>query len=190
MNKEKTITKTPQHLKLDFKTFEEPQLKTMLEVSEAWITAIDNMDDPYWCSLLGAAGTGKTHLAKACRQKITDYTLDLYKDKKGRNKRHTVGFIYWPEVVRRIRAGDYYLIESYAKMDILFIDDFGAEHKTEFSIGGANELFNKRCRKWTFITSNFSLEDISEQIDNRISSRLIRDGNVVTETNVIDFSLR
>ena len=57
-------------------------------------------------------------------------------------------------------------------------------------IGGANELFNKRCRKWTFTTSNLSLDDISEQIDNRISSRLIRDGNVVTETNVIDFSLR
>jgi len=67
---------------------------------------------------------------------------------------------------------------------------FGAEHKTEFSIGGANELFNKRCRNWTFTTSNLSLDDISEQIDNRISSRLIRDGNVVTETNVIDFSLR
>ena len=82
MNKEKITTKTPQHLKLDLKTFEEPQLKTMLEVSEAWITAIDNMDYPYWCSLLGAAGTWKTHLAKACRQKITDYTLDLYKDKK------------------------------------------------------------------------------------------------------------
>jgi len=148
------------------------------------------MDDPYWCSLLGAAGTGKTHLAEACRQKITDYTLDLYKDKKGRNKRHTVGFIYWVEVVAKLRAGDYYLIDSYSKKDILFIDDFGAEQKTEFSIGGANELFNKRCRKWTFITSNLSLDDISKQIDERISSRLIRGGNVVTETNAIDFSFR
>ena len=73
MNKEKTTTKTPQHLKLGFNTFEEPQLKTMSEISEAWLTAINNNDNPYWCSLLGACGTGKTYLATACKQKIADY---------------------------------------------------------------------------------------------------------------------
>ena len=190
MNKEKTTTKTPQHLKLDFNPFEEPQLKTMLKLSEDWLTAINNNDKPYWCSLLGASGTGKTYLAKGCKQKIADYTLDLYEDKKGRNQRYTVDFMYWPEVVRRVRGGEYYLIDSYSKKDILFIDDFGAEHKTEFSIGGSNELFNKRLHKWTFLTSNLSLNDIAEQIDSRISSRIIRDGNRVAETNAMDFSLR
>ena len=48
----------------------------------------------------------------------------------------------------------------------------------------------KRSRKWTFLTSNPSLNDIDEQIDKSIASRITRDGNRVAETNTIDFSLR
>ena len=53
-----------------------------------------------------------------------------------------------------------------------------------------NEIFNNRLGKWTFITSNLSLENLHDELDARIVSRLNHGKNEIVQTNAIDFSMR
>jgi len=50
-------------------------------------------------------------------------------------------------------------------------------------------LLDKRMGKWTFITSNLTMERFAE-LDNRIASRLIRDHNKVLQIVTTDYALR
>jgi DNA replication protein DnaC len=65
--------------------------------------------------------------------------------------------------------------EKVARFDgILFIDDLGAEKLTDFVKQITYFILNEREQRMlpTVITSNFSLDEIDEKIDRRISSRI------------------
>ena len=66
----------------------------------------------------------------------------------------------------------------------------GAEYKTDYGLSALNEIFNRRLGKWTFITSNFSLQYIYNDFDGRIASRMMRGNNEIIQTNAIDYNLR
>ena len=66
-------------LNLEFETFGESDLAKMKEKSQKWLFAQSQKSDPYWCSLLGTSGTGKTYLAKQCKNKIEQLGLNMYK---------------------------------------------------------------------------------------------------------------
>jgi DNA replication protein DnaC len=66
--------------------------------------------------------------------------------------------------------------EEVANFDgVLFIDDLGANKPTEWVRQITYYIINEREQRMLpiVITSNFSLEEIAEQIDTRISSRII-----------------
>ena len=64
----------------------------------------------------------------------------------------------------------------------------GHSHST-FAIDKLYELLNERLGKWTVLTSNLTLTQFQEW-DQRIASRLIRDGNECVETVTKDFATR
>ena len=53
-----------------------------------------------------------------------------------------------------VRQERYGYINKASEIDILFLDDLGAEYKTDYGLIALNEIFNRRLGKWTFITSN------------------------------------
>ena len=180
-----------QNLKLDFKTFGDPELVRLLDASQKWLEGHSRNGEPHWCSLLGKSGTGKTFLAKQCKNKIKHLGLDLYQHKvTGITQQKSMQWFYWPKFVRRLRSNEYSLVDAAIEADILFIDDLGAEYKTDYITGALTEICDQRLSKWTFITSNLTLDGIAGEVDPRVTSRMLRGENLVAETSALDFVLR
>lgn len=161
--------------------------RTHPELQRAWQAASDFAADlarrgepARWLSLLGVSGCGKTMLAKAVRQSVLHHRPES-----------TCAFFKWTSVVNRyLRQGDYGIIPYLAEdVDVLVLDDIGLETGSSFSNAKLGELLDARLGKWTLLTSNLLLADISEQIDMRVASRLVRgESEVVQLVHVPDWS--
>lgn len=126
------------------------------------------LDGKSFC-LCGSAGTGKTYLACLIAK---DLVL----------KEKPVQYLSFPAFVIRLQSSFreneesmYNLLLKYAKEpEILIVDDLGAEGLTPLVQRAIYYIINEREQwgKQVIITSNFSLTEIDEQIDPRISSRI------------------
>ena len=156
---------------------------------EAYESAKDFCNSSRGLFLYGSAGTGKTHLAIASYQQIEN------------SKR----FVSVPELLLRIRSSfSKYATETEEEIideltgvkniwydsgehtepivEYLFLDDFGAEKISDFSIETLYLIFDRRIRLEqykVFITSNLSLKQIGEKISDRIASRIVELCNIV-----------
>lgn len=159
-----------------------------------------NATNPYWLSLLGSSGVGKTRLARAVWRTFESVTkfdiwLDVKKDKDGNiisvAKRGDRGqFIQWRSLCSVVREGAWGWVEDICRDDFIILDDVGAEYDREgsgFTASILDRILNARREKWTMITCNLSLEAIGEKLDVRIASRLLRDRHVVVECDADDF---
>ena len=181
----------PPEFNLNFETFEDSGLIKMKKYSEEWLHSIALGRKRYWCTLLGSVGTGKTYLANQCREKIKKMGLDYPLNKNLGFRQYKPAIeIYMPSFMMNVRQEGYGYINKASEVDILFLDDLGAEYKTEYGLSALNEIFNRRLGKWTFITSNFSLEYIYNDFDGRIASRMMRGNNEIIQTDAIDYNLR
>ena len=66
------------------------------------------------------------------------------------------------------------IIERYSDIDILYLDDLGTEKPSDWAIQVLYLLIDRRYSemKRTIISSNLSLNEISDRLDDRISSRI------------------
>lgn len=142
----------------------------------ATVKRIDSTTDSMY--LTGEKGTGKTHLAAAI-------VRELVLDKTPRHRRSVVDDIGWisvPDLLLEIRGafrdhserseGD--IIEQYSDYKLLVLDDLGAEKTTEWSLQTLYTIIDRRYReeRQTIITSNLSLDELADKLDDRIASRL------------------
>ena len=143
--------------------------------------------EPRWLSLIGNSGTGKTHLAKGA-----------WKAWEGKGKWFERGgvnmvkhglFKSFSKMCNEMRAGAFGIFQSCADADFLVLDDLGAEYATEFSQRQLASMLDQRLGKWTLITSNLSMAEISD-IDVRIADRMIRGGNKVVEIDCVSYAMR
>ena len=108
--------------------------------------------------LNGAFGCGKTYLISACLNELA-------------KKDHKIAIIYYPEFLRSLKEsfGDY---ETYSEkfrliknVEILLIDDIGAETMTEWSrdeVLGTILQYRMQEGLTTFFTSNLTINDLEE----------------------------
>jgi len=159
---------------------------------------------PYWLSLLGTSGAGKTMLAKIIWRKFRD-TLDREIDwpstkrtqgpncPHGRIIRYHGGYINWGDAINnRMLKGEYDFLEDMREYSFFAIDDIASEYERHRELS-ASKLYNvleARLRKWTVITANLSLDQIGNNLDARIASRMLRNESVVVDVNVPDYNLR
>lgn len=138
----------------------------------SWIDSMDdNLDQGKGIWLMGDTGTGKT-------------TLAMLVSKEALRRNHTVAIYSMPSLLTRIRAtfdaeaGE----ESYAEfferlcdVDLLHIDDLGAEKQTDWVLEQLYALINERYerQKSVVVTTNLTQEELEAQIGNRTVSRLI-----------------
>jgi len=115
--------------------------------------------------LFGGAGSGKTFLAAMILKELW---------MKGKNGT----FLSYPEFIFSIQT-DYenkasLVDENKTYQGCLVIDDFGAEKMTDFVRQVSYLIINYReqNRLQTIVTSNFTLDEVDQFIDRRISSRI------------------
>jgi len=135
--------------------------------------------------ITGSVGSGKTVFLCSMIKKYLKESpyMGTEKDRYGRdNGRIRCKFISFPAWIMSLQGAfkhkdidPFALAEDVAKFKgILAIDDLGAEKLTEWVGQIIYFVINEREQRelTTLITSNFSLDEIDEQIDSRISSRI------------------
>jgi DNA replication protein DnaC len=142
---------------------------------------------PRWLSLIGNSGTGKTHLAKGI-WKAWENKGQWYRKAGVDMVKHGL-FKSFSRMCNEMRSGAFGIFQSCADADFLVLDDLGAEYATEFSQRQLASMLDQRLGKWTVITSNLSMNDISE-IDVRIADRMIRGENEVVEIDCVSYAMR
>jgi DNA replication protein DnaC len=151
--------------------------------------------------LSGGPGAGKTHMA-------IGLMWEWLKNKLRIDRRQDGGEIIWgvnykagdtAHIPVFLPASDMYaeikdtfdgkgpesermLTTRYASAAFLVLDDVGAEQITDWKRAVLYSLIDRRYREMrqTVITSNLSLDDIAAAIDERIASRIVEMGAVIT----------
>ncbi len=140
-------------------------------LDEAYRLAVEFARNPkVWLILMGVTGCGKTHLASA----IVNYQ---YQSKK------PALFVVVPEFLDHLRSTfnpeskvsyDQFF-ENVKTTPLLVLDDFGEHSASPWVREKLYQLINYRYNAQlpTIITTRYSLEEINEDIDDAVSSRLV-----------------
>ena len=114
----------------------------------------------------GGTGLGKTHLALAVLNRVTQKGFTVYYNTAG-------SIIKEMEKERFGRSTDSIEEEIY-KADLVIVDDLGAEFSTPFAQAAVNELVNNLilAGKAMIIISNLSVGELEERYGQRVTSRL------------------
>ena len=148
-----------------------------------------------WLTLSGKNGCGKTMLAKqifAYGQSVDPFSHSLWlATDSNTTRRPKVVWLDEVNFIKRCKDGEYDLPEYLAEDWLVVVDDLGASRdKTGFAGDMLFRLCNSRIGKFTIFTTNFNAKQIAEQIDPRITSRLIRDGNRFINITAGDYAIR
>ena len=157
-------------------SFERPPVTQMNEIVvrrvRDYCESIDQkLDDGRGLWLYGSAGTGKTTLAML----VSRTALEA-----GRS----VAIYSLPKLLSRIRrtfdaeTGEQSysdLFERLATVDLLHIDDLGAENRTEWVLEQLYALVNERyeSKRSLVVTTNLEEQQLEDQIGGRVVSRLV-----------------
>ncbi len=140
-----------------------------IESAQRWLSG--EVSDLY---IRGGVGVGKTRLMASLLNESKRNSL--------------VSFVRVGDLVERARellttAGGYSdYLKQYKKVDVLGLDDIGAEKGSDFSRRVLQGLYDARLdhKKRTLFTSNFSLGDLEEFLgDERLPSRIAGNADVV-----------
>jgi DNA replication protein DnaC len=150
----------------------DPEAKDAVRAVRKFIEDLDqNLADGRGLWLSGGTGTGKT-------------TLAMLVSKAALQANHSVAIYSLPKLLARIRntydsepGGDSYLtfFERLTSVDLLHIDDLGAEKRSDWVLEQLYALVNERYdeRRAMLVTTNLNEIELQEQIGERTVSRLL-----------------
>lgn len=167
---------------LDFQTFGDEKLEEMLNETVRFIYDMEAWSEPRWLSLLGPSYIGKTYLTKGVWKRFNAVTRFNTRMINNRVTGGTAMYESWRQLSRSLRERQYGIYEDAMKDFFVVIDDIGAtQDKSGYLTDQLDALIDQRIGRWTLLTSNLSVQQISDNLDSRISSRLIRGKNVVVQ---------
>jgi DNA replication protein DnaC len=144
----------------------------VVRVVRTWVDELEaNIEAGRGLWLMGDTGTGKT-------------TLAMLVSKAALQANRSVAIYSLPKLLARIRrtydsepGGDSYLafFERLTSVDLLHIDDLGAEKRSDWVLEQLYALVNERyeAQRSMLVTTNLDQRELEEQIDPRTVSRLV-----------------
>lgn len=165
-----------------------PKDETQLQAKRKAIDYIENFnpeEQQQNLGFFGGVGVGKSHLAKC----IADGVIE---------KEYTAIFVTVPKLLAKLRSSynkesefnESEILEVLEKADLLILDDYGTENKTDWAAEKLFDLINTRDGMNTIITTNFSPEELFEVIGERDFSRLIKSPEWVVEVEGTNHRLK
>lgn len=150
---------------------------------KAFATEVLSRGRPRWLSLLGPPGVGKTHILSQLVEMLERYRQHW----KVRTPDGWRG-VQIAHIIPAEDLEDYKAPKAFAKYDLIYIEDIGSGADSAAGSGKVLrnrvlELLQLRTKKWTLADSNLSTEEIADQFDARIASRLRRDGSLAIKLN-------
>ncbi len=144
----------------------------VVRVVRSWVEDLEaNLDAGRGLWLMGDTGTGKTTLAMLVSKAVLQDS-------------RSVAIYSLPKLLARIRrtydsepGGDSYLsfFERLTSVDLLHIDDLGAEKRSDWVLEQLYALVNERyeSQRSMLVTTNLDQQELEEQIGPRTVSRLV-----------------
>ncbi len=181
----------------EFQTLGDRQLENMLEATAGFAQEMraKNVGDPppagRWLSLVGTSGAGKTFLARRIWKWFNAAGKFYTEPTRGASCVRSGQWCDWRSFMEECMAGDFSRTADLRSDWFVVFDDIGAKRdKSGMGADKLDTILSARGERWTMITSNLSLNQIADQFDQRIASRMIRGNSVVIDVDVMDFNLR
>lgn len=138
---------------------------------------IFDVEDPINLLFTGSYGVGKSHLAKTIADGV------MAKTNPETRRKYTAIFISVPKLLRKIRStynrnseiSEEDIFDVMEKVDLLILDDLGAERQNDWSEERLYDLIDSRQGMHTVYTSNFNEEDLFELLGERNFSRVVNE---------------
>ena len=134
--------------------------------------------------LAGESNAGKSHVAGCIFKFALAAAMKAREHGNGAtwpmDKVPSATFVRWPEVVDGFKNGEFGVVDDMMSVDLLVIDDVGAEHDP--SKNATNKLcqvLTRREKKFTVITTNIPPENWPDMLDTRVADRLLRNSEIV-----------
>lgn len=139
---------------------------------------------PYWLTLSGPTGCGKSMLLEQTHRQIVRVFADREPTRGGNAPRSFDAYGF----TSRMRGGEYELPKELASASMLSFDDLGASRDTTgFVADSLCWLAEMRLGRWTMWTTNLDSAALVQRIDERFVSRLIRAGSRVVTIAAGDY---
>jgi DNA replication protein DnaC len=173
-----------------FQTLGDPELERLRDAAVMFAQNL-NVTEPYWLSLGGQSGTGKTLLAKAIRRWFLDVARFRVQLRAGRVVGNTALWVDWRTLAEELHNREYGRVGDVCHEWFVVIEDLGVERDVSGNVANvADRIFNARLGKWTLVTTNKTLAQIGAAVDVRVASRMIRDKNHFVWSDAPDWNLR
>lgn len=184
-----------------------PDLIAARDACAKFVADMEAGEEPYWLTLCGVNGTGKSMMMRQVFEQAKRINPGNYANnpiwppnwkesgKEGVNiyndRRPYCIALDEASLARRMRGGEYDLPVDLRGDFFVTLDELGVERDpTNFIANSLSKLCENRIGKWTMFATNLSLKEITERIDARVASRLIRDGNRFININARDYAMR
>lgn len=172
-------------------TRDDAEVIALRDAGELFLAEMHGDRPPRWLTLLGQSGVGKTHTARAMYALAKKRLGFQLCPRLGIEQFRTFRFFNWTEACGRMRDGEHDLVKAMRAVDLLVLDDIGAEYDPSgYVTSQLYRVIDGRMGKWTILTSNLTLAQINDTLDQRIADRMLRDGNKVQTVEAKSWAMR
>lgn len=168
----------------------DPTCRAAADATAALVAEMRAGASPRWLTLTGTRGSGKTTLAALAyleARTINPGAASLWIGDRRRPRCVWIDETKFADDCMSDPGLPEYLRDDY----LVVLDDLGSARERWDRVADALfRLANARLGKWTIWTSNLNVREIEANVDPRLASRLLRDGNLGVRITAQDHALR